>query len=133
MTSLRHFRHRQNRASHAWWLACVLLAQALFPIQAHTAWALGAGGEVLQICTLNGSQSIVVPSPGGDQPTGDLTEGRNAACAFSQLLTDAVSPTLMLQPGWRPRTTAVFEAVVPSEFQAPTPRHLSIRAPPASA
>lgn len=131
MISLQHFRHRSDRAPLAWGLVCLLVAQLLFPIQAHTAWAVQADGEVLQICTLAGVQSVPVPPAVPGQADPEPADWRNAACSFSQLMADLVTPAMSPPPGSLPVADRLSELPVHLTLHGRLVCQAAIRAPPA--
>lgn len=132
MIRLSDLRHAGHRTALVWVLACLLVAQALFPIQAHTRFAVDAAGEVVQICTLQGAKAVVLdPVTGEQQPASHDDDGRSPACAFSLLLAAAVASAAASLPGWVGLTTVADTPILPRAPAAPILRHSLIRAPPA--
>lgn len=131
MIRLRDLSHASQRATLVWALACLLVAQALFPIQLHTRFVLGGDGEVLQICTLQGVQTVRVdPVTGAEQVVADEDQ-RSPACVFSQLLAGAASGTPTASAAWLALAVDHKQPLPARIHAAPLLRHTPIRAPPA--
>jgi hypothetical protein len=130
MISLQHLRHHSDRGLLAWGLVCLLVAQLLFPIQAHTAWAVQADGEVLQICTLAGVQSVPVTPGDPAQADPERADWRNAACSFSQLMADLVTPATAPPLDPLPLADRLGEWPVHLTLHDRLVRQAAIRAPP---
>ena len=132
MIRLRDLRHAACRTTLVWAVACLLVAQALLPVQLHTRFMLDTEGDVVQICTLQGVKTVVVdPLTGDEQVLSHEDEGRSPACAFSQLLTEALASAAVILPGWLALATVAADPLPPRATSAPALRHSPIRAPPA--
>lgn len=132
MIRLRNLRHAAYRTQLLWVLGCLLVGQALFPIQLHTTFAIGSDGQVMQICTLQGVKTVVIdPVTGDEQLVAHSDDSRSPACTFSQLMAAAAVGTTSVLPGWL-ALADVEPAPLPRKAPpAPVLRHSSIRAPPA--
>jgi hypothetical protein len=87
---------RRSRGLLSWLLSYVLLAQALFPIQAHTQWVTDPEGMVVVVCTLQGERTAVIDEDPEDGNA--LDEYRSPACVFSSLLGSTVASAATLEP-----------------------------------
>lgn len=132
MIRLRDLRHAACRTPLVWSLACLLVAQALFPIQLHTRFAIGGDGQVMQICTLQGVKTVQLdPVSGEEQVLAHSDDTRSPACAFSLLMAGAITGSAAVLPGWLMLATARVDPIPPKAPSAPVLRHTAIRAPPA--
>lgn len=113
-------------------LSLLLLLQGLLPVQLHTTLVRDDNGRLLEICTLEGIQTLVVNERGELVSDFIKDNERSAAIAFSQLMTEAlpdVAEPLLIH--------SLFIALhysQPSVLSVPsTPSGLlPIRAPPAA-
>lgn len=124
-------RQRSERLAVVWTLALMLVAQALFPIQSHTRWAVTEDGRVVELCTLQGTV-VVTLTRDGELPAESPAQqdDRTAAMAFSQLLAEAHTGMAHVQPAWLTLQTV---EPPPAVIGAPVQRALRqapIRAPP---
>lgn len=121
---------RRSRGLLSWLLGYALLAQALFPIQAHTQWGTGPDGMVVVICTFQGERTEVV---GDDsQDTNALDEYRSPACVFSSLLGATIATSPSLQPSGLLRSTASSTAPIQDLSDHGPALTQAIRAPPSA-
>lgn len=126
VSPLHRMRHPDRHSAWIWVMTMLMLAQALFPIQSHTRWALADDGQVIEICTLHGSVSV---DPSSGEPT-QQDDDRTAAMSFSMLMAEALSGHFEVQPAWLALlSTPVAPAVIGKAAQS-APRHAPIRAPP---
>jgi hypothetical protein len=131
MTTSTH--SNQNTARIIWLLALVLFAQALFPLQLHTAAVKASDGRVVVLCTLQGYKSVQVGADGQIVEVDKSQIGNphhSAAWSFSQLMTGAV-PFYFATPDFSHALNAsslpdYYYAYTPSSYQ----QSRSIRAPP---
>ena len=128
--SLNSLKRRHSRSCLARLMSALLLAQALFPLQAHTQWAQQQDGIFVLICSIDGAYVVHLR---GHQEDDDGSRGLNIspACTFSQLMAEAVtvdacSSSAHLYLPWIPRTEAMTHSL-----RVGFPRNFSIRAPPA--
>jgi len=130
--TLRFSRYGQPlRATWVRLLLLSLLAQLLLPVQAHTRWHVDDRGRLVELCTLQGVQSVLIdPDSGLPQPV-QPDPGFSPAMAFSALLAHAVVAGCAALPSQHVRCElpAAQRAVA-----TPLPPDLSdapIRGPPA--
>jgi len=96
---LSNFRRRARDGWMIQALAILLLAQAAMPIQAHSRWAVTDDGQVVELCTLQGTVPITVHLD-GEQGNTTEHEQRSAAMLFSLLLGESFNTHAELQPAW---------------------------------
>ena len=113
------------------WMSLMLLAQVLIPIQSHSRLGVDGDGMVVEICTLQGVQHLVMnPHTGELEPQVD-EDARSAAMDFSLLMAEAVAAQADVQPAW---LALLSDEPPPAVIGTPSPRSVSfssIRAPPA--
>lgn len=133
MTRLSDLRHAAYRTRLVWALACLVVAQALFPIQLHTRFVVDDAGEVVQICTLKGTKTVVIDPASGQQQVVDQhhDDDRSPACAFSHLIAGALVTAAVVLPGWLDLAAVTPDPLPIKAPPAPSLRHAPIRAPPA--
>jgi len=132
MIQLRDLKHDPSSTPLAWLLACLLVAQVLFPIQMHTTWGVDSHGQVVQICTLSGVKTMLVdPLTGEQQVVADSDDARNPACNFSQLLSGALASAAVAVPGWLALASVQADPLPLKAPLVPVLRYSPIRAPPA--
>jgi hypothetical protein len=121
---------RRSRGLLSWLLAYVLLAQALFPIQAHTQWVTDPEGMVVVICTLQGERTAVI----GEDPedSNALDEYSSPACVFSSLLGSTVASDATLVPSPLFLATASQNALLLDLPDLGPELTQTIRAPPSA-
>lgn len=118
---------RRNCPVH-WLLVLALLAQSALPLQAHTVLASDGAGQLVVICTWNGTRTERLQGQGDDP--GATVERLSPACLFSQLLAAAdLSPGITLPASVTIRPVTIVEHESPPRATAPARAH-SIRAPP---
>jgi len=119
---------RRSKGLLPWLLSYVLLAQALFPIQAHTQWVTNPDGMVVTICSLLGERTEVIDVDHDD--TTVLDEYRSPACLFSTLLGATVASCPIPLPEARFLATALQADPVGERPTLRNPLVQAIRAPP---
>jgi hypothetical protein len=127
MHALAHQR-RRTKGYLPWLLSYLLLAQALFPIQAHTQWVTDSDGMVVAICSLLGERTAVIDVEHDD--TTVLDEYRSPACLFSTLLGATVASSPIPVPEVRFLATVLQADPVRDLPTLRNPLVQAIRAPP---
>ena len=127
--SLNGLKRRHSRSYLALSMSALLLAQALFPLQAHTQWERQQDGAFVLICSIDGARVVHLPRHQEDED-GSLGLNISPAYTFSQLMGEAVtadarSSSARLYMAWilRPEAITHFR-------RGGFPRNFSIRAPP---
>lgn len=95
MHALPHLRRRQRIGLHLT-LVFLLLMQGAIPLQAHTRLAHDASGQVVVVCTWDGTRTEVIDAPDADP--GSTEAPLSPACLFSQLLSSAAPAAASLSP-----------------------------------
>jgi hypothetical protein len=129
-TPLGTLRHPQQRASVLWLMALLLFAQALIPIQSHTRWAVADDGQVVEICTLQGTVLMTLHADGQPAEPAAERSDRGPAMAFSLLLAEALSTHIDIQPAWLALAAVESSPAVIGTLTRRALRHAHIRAPP---
>ena len=124
------YRYYGHRHALPWLLSCVLLVQALIPIQAHTSWSSGANGLLVLVCSWKESHEIVFAG-GSDRPIRP-DEYSAAACVFSLLLGTAImsAAIVSMQTLLQLASLQVVRGSDPIDLRPPYRQ--AIRAPPVS-
>lgn len=122
--------HQQGRTKGylPWLLSYVLLAQGLFPIQAHTQWVVDPDGMVVTVCSLLGERTEVLEVD--HDGSGALDGYHCPACLFSTLLGATVASTPTPTPDTLFRVTALSVDPVQGLPYIRKPLTRAIRAPP---
>lgn len=90
-----HQKTRRARASWVWLLSLSLLGQVLLPVQAHTRWQRDAGGQLIELCTLQGTRAVRVDPHSGAPLPATTDVGHSPAMAFSAVLDHATPPGMV--------------------------------------
>jgi len=130
--TLRFSRYAQPlRATWVRLLLLSLLAQLLLPVQAHSRWHVDDHGRLVELCTLQGMQSVLIdPDSGVPQPL-QPDPGFSPAMAFSALLAHAAVAGCAVLPSQHvrcvlPAAQRTVRTPLPPDLSAAT-----IRGPPA--
>lgn len=111
-------------------LVCLLLLQALIPIQSHTRWIKTPEGRFVEMCTLQG---LVLVDTGAGEQIDEEDQTRSPAMAFSNLLCSAVGTVADAAPAWVALVSTESPIYVPLAVPALFPvQQRPIRAPPFS-
>ncbi|TNF95156.1 MAG: hypothetical protein EP297_11645 [Gammaproteobacteria bacterium] len=108
----------------------LLLLQGLFPVQLHTYLVHDDNGRVVEVCTLEGTKTLVLDEDGNPVEHERTDNERSAAIAFSNLVAEAlpgVTDPLILSSV---DTTEYIPGIQKEIFSDIPPGLKPIRAPP---
>jgi hypothetical protein len=127
---IRHI--RRTRMLWAAWLVLSLLGQALLPVQAHSRWHVDGRGLLVELCTLQGLQTVYV-DPASDAPLPATPDADTSPAMVFSLLLGQAALTSLIFPNDAPPAPVTRSASPPLRHPlAPDIRRRPIRGPPGS-